>query len=148
MLAAEVQGLPLADDSAEAVAVGDGPLFAAEAARIMAEGAVLVWVNTLGRGAPFFVPTEILIEAMTAAPESPEGRVPGHGRTFVPCMKRPGVVVQAVGSVAEAQRAVAAGVNVLVAARSFAEGPQRVLFSNRIRLLHRTFRGCPRSGVC
>jgi hypothetical protein len=33
----------------------------------MGDGAALVWANALGRGAPFFVPTEILIEAMTAA---------------------------------------------------------------------------------
>jgi SAM-dependent methyltransferase len=64
---ADAARLPLADDSADAVVVGDGPLFAAEAARIMSERAVLVWANALGRGAPFFVPTEILIEAMTAA---------------------------------------------------------------------------------
>jgi hypothetical protein len=51
--------------------VGDGPLFAAEAVRIMADGGVLVWANALGRGAPFFVPTEILIEAMTAATSLP-----------------------------------------------------------------------------
>jgi hypothetical protein len=37
----------------------------------MAERALLVWVNALGRGAPFFLPTEILIEAMTAATTLP-----------------------------------------------------------------------------
>ncbi len=68
---ADAARLPLADDSAAAVVVGDGPLFAAEAARVMADGAVLVWVNALGRGAPFFVPTEILVEAMTAATSLP-----------------------------------------------------------------------------
>jgi ubiquinone/menaquinone biosynthesis C-methylase UbiE len=64
---ADAARLPIADDTADAVVVGDGPLFAAEATRIMAEGAVLVWANALGHGAPFFVPTEILIEAITAA---------------------------------------------------------------------------------
>lgn len=64
---ADAARLPVADGSADAVVIGDGPLFAAEAARVMADGAVLVWANALGLGAPFFVPTEILIEAMTAA---------------------------------------------------------------------------------
>jgi hypothetical protein len=43
-----------------AVIIGDGPLFATEVARVMAAGAVLVWSNALGDGAPFFVPAEIL----------------------------------------------------------------------------------------
>ena len=45
---ADAARLPLADDSADAVVVGDGPLFAAEAARIMSEGHVLVWANRSG----------------------------------------------------------------------------------------------------
>jgi SAM-dependent methyltransferase len=64
---ADAARLPLAGGSADAVVVGDGPLFAAETARIMADRAALVWSNALGRGAPFFVPTEILVEAMTTA---------------------------------------------------------------------------------
>ena len=42
-------------------------LFAAETARIMEAAAALMWANALGRGAPLFVPTEILIEATTTA---------------------------------------------------------------------------------
>ncbi len=68
---ADASRLPLADDSVDAVVIGDGPLFAAEAARIMAGRAVLVWANALGTGAPFFVPTELLTEAMTAATNRP-----------------------------------------------------------------------------
>jgi SAM-dependent methyltransferase len=64
---ADAARLPLARGCAAAVVIGDGPLFAAEAARVMAARAVLVWANALGRGAPFFVPAEILVEAMTAA---------------------------------------------------------------------------------
>jgi hypothetical protein len=37
--------------AAAAVVIGDGPLFAADAARVMAAGAVLVWSNALGNGA-------------------------------------------------------------------------------------------------
>ncbi len=66
-LQADAARLPLADGCAAAVVIGDGPLFAAEAARVMADGAALVWSNALGDGAPFFVPTEILAAAMAAA---------------------------------------------------------------------------------
>lgn len=64
---ADAARLPLANGSVDAVVIGDGPLFAGEVARIMADGAVLVCSNALGSGAPFFLPTEILVEAMTAA---------------------------------------------------------------------------------
>jgi len=64
---ADAARLPLADGCAAAVIIGDGPLFAAEAARVMAAGAVLVWSNALGDGAPFFVPVETLAGVMTAA---------------------------------------------------------------------------------
>jgi SAM-dependent methyltransferase len=64
---ADASRLPLADGCANAVVIGDGPLFAAEVARVMADGAVLVWSNALGTGAPFYLPTVVLVEAMTAA---------------------------------------------------------------------------------
>jgi SAM-dependent methyltransferase len=64
---ADASRLPLADGSADAIVIGDGPLFAAEAARIIADGAVLVWSNALGGGAPFFLPTEVLVKAMAEA---------------------------------------------------------------------------------
>lgn len=68
---ADAARLPLADGCAAAVVIGDGPLFAAEAARVMAAGAVLVWSNALGDGAPFFVPVEVLTGVMTAAAGHP-----------------------------------------------------------------------------
>jgi SAM-dependent methyltransferase len=64
---ADAARLPLADRCADAVVIGDGPLFAAEVARVMADGAVLVWSNALGHGAPFYLHPEVLVEAMTAA---------------------------------------------------------------------------------
>jgi len=66
-LQADAARLPLAGGCAAAVVIGDGPLFAAEAARVMAPGAALVWSNALGDGAPFFVPAQILAGAMAAA---------------------------------------------------------------------------------
>jgi SAM-dependent methyltransferase len=68
---ADASRLPLPGGSVDALIIGDGPLFAAEAARVMTGRAVLVWSNALGTGAPFFVPTEILIEVMTAATQRP-----------------------------------------------------------------------------
>lgn len=64
---ADAARLPLADGCADAVVIGDGPLFAAEVARVMSDRAVLVWSNALGEGAPFRVPTEILTVAMATA---------------------------------------------------------------------------------
>jgi len=66
-LQADAARLPLADGSAGAVVIGDGPLFAAEVARVMADGAVLVWSNALGTGAPFYLPADVLGQVMAAA---------------------------------------------------------------------------------
>ena len=64
---ADASRLPLPDGCANAVVIGDGPLFAGEVARVMADGAVLVWSNALGTGAPFYLRTDLLIDAMAAA---------------------------------------------------------------------------------
>jgi SAM-dependent methyltransferase len=64
---ADAARLPLADGCADAVVIGDGPLFAREVARVMADGAVLVWSNALGTGAPFYLRADMLIDAMAAA---------------------------------------------------------------------------------
>jgi hypothetical protein len=42
-------------------------LFAAEVLRGLRPDGVLVWVNALGREAPFHVPTEMLVEALARA---------------------------------------------------------------------------------
>jgi hypothetical protein len=68
---ADASRLPLADGCADAVVLGDGPLFAAEVARVLADGAPLIISNALGDGAPFRVPAEELITAMTAATSRP-----------------------------------------------------------------------------
>jgi SAM-dependent methyltransferase len=56
--------LPFASDSFMAVVIGDGPLFASEVTRVLASGGVLVWSNALGRGAPYFVETSLLLDAL------------------------------------------------------------------------------------
>jgi SAM-dependent methyltransferase len=70
---ADASRLPLPDGCARAVVIGDGPLFASEVARVLAPGAgsVLVWSNALGTGAPFFVPTQVLVDVLTAATGRP-----------------------------------------------------------------------------
>lgn len=70
-LQADAARLPLADGCADAVVIGDGPLFAAEVARVMADGAVLVCSNALGTGAPFYLPASVLVQAMAAATGRP-----------------------------------------------------------------------------
>ncbi len=55
-----------------AVVIGDGPLFASEVARVLAPAGVVVWSNALGRGAPYFVETELVRQALArTAPGAP-----------------------------------------------------------------------------
>lgn len=70
---ADASRLPLPDGFASAIVIGDGPLFAPEVARVLAHApdSVLVWSNALGTGAPFFVPTPILIQVMTEVTGEP-----------------------------------------------------------------------------
>jgi SAM-dependent methyltransferase len=68
---ADASRLPLADGCADAVVLGDGPLFAAEVARVLGEGAPLIVSNALGDGAPFRVPAEELLEAMVSVTSRP-----------------------------------------------------------------------------
>lgn len=68
---ADASRLPLADGCADAVVLGDGPLFAAEVARVLVPGAPLIVSNALGDGAPFRVPAGELVAAMTAVTSRP-----------------------------------------------------------------------------
>jgi hypothetical protein len=60
----DASALPFANDAFVAVVIGDGPLFASEVTRVLAPGGVLVWSNALGLGAPYYVPTSLLLEAL------------------------------------------------------------------------------------
>jgi SAM-dependent methyltransferase len=64
---ADAARLPVADAAVVAVVIADAPLFAAETVRVLATDGVVVWVNALGRQAPFHVPTPVLGEALAAA---------------------------------------------------------------------------------
>jgi hypothetical protein len=89
---ADAARLPLADHSVNGVVIGDGPLFAAEAARIMAAGAVLVWANALGRGSPFFMPTQLLTNAMMAATHLPWDAIESRAHWGSWAVLRPGKI--------------------------------------------------------
>ncbi len=60
----DASALPFATGAFAAVVIGDGPLFAAEVIRVLEPEGVLVWSNALGRGAPYFVETELLLDAL------------------------------------------------------------------------------------
>ncbi|HEX6454227.1 MAG TPA: class I SAM-dependent methyltransferase [Trebonia sp.] len=68
---ADASRLPFADGCADAVVLGDGPLFAAEVARVLVDGGPLIVSNALGDGAPFRVPAQELVEAMMSATSRP-----------------------------------------------------------------------------
>jgi SAM-dependent methyltransferase len=68
---ADASGLPFADAAFSVIAIGDGPLFAAEAVRILGQSGALIWSNALGAGAPYFQPTTDILDALTEVdPES------------------------------------------------------------------------------
>lgn len=68
---ADAAALPFGDGVAAVVAIGDGPLFAAEVARVLAPGGVVVWSNALGHEAPFHLHTETLVRALRSATGEP-----------------------------------------------------------------------------
>jgi hypothetical protein len=69
LVLADAARLPVRNDSAAAVVVGDGPLFAREVVRVLERSGALVWCNALGSGAPNYVRTEVLAAALCAASE-------------------------------------------------------------------------------
>jgi SAM-dependent methyltransferase len=64
---ADAARLPVAAGSVSVVVVGDAPLFAREVVRALERPGVVVWLNALGSGAPYFVPTDDIRAALAAA---------------------------------------------------------------------------------
>lgn len=64
---ADASRLPLPDAAVATVVIGDAPLFAAEVHRVLAPGGAVIWSNALGHDAPFHVPTEAVLEALSTA---------------------------------------------------------------------------------
>ena len=57
----------MSDQAAAAVTIGDAPLFADEVVRVLAADGVVLWINALGRDAPFYVSTDVLVSALRSA---------------------------------------------------------------------------------
>jgi SAM-dependent methyltransferase len=64
---ADASKLPFADQSFEAVVIGDAPLFAGEVVRVLSSNGAVVWSNALGTGAPYYLPTLDIWDAMVRA---------------------------------------------------------------------------------
>jgi len=68
---ADASRLPFPEGSFDAIVIGDAPLFATEMVRVLSTRGTLVWSNALGLGAPYYVPTVDLWDALVrAAPDS------------------------------------------------------------------------------
>jgi SAM-dependent methyltransferase len=64
---ADASILPFPDEAFDVIVIGDGPLFAAETVRLLAGGGTLVWSNALGSGAPYFLRTADIWDALAKA---------------------------------------------------------------------------------
>jgi SAM-dependent methyltransferase len=64
---ADAGALPFPDRSFDVVVIGDGPLFADETVRVLSPTGTLIWSNALGEGAPYYVPTADLWDALARA---------------------------------------------------------------------------------
>jgi len=68
---ADANRLPFPEGSFDVIVIGDAPLFASEMVRVLSPRGTLVWSNALGQGAPYYVPTDDLWDALVrAAPHS------------------------------------------------------------------------------
>jgi hypothetical protein len=68
---ADASRLPFSDRSFDVIVIGDGPLFVDEMVRLMAPSATLVWSNALGDGAPYYLKTDDIFDALArSAPDA------------------------------------------------------------------------------
>ncbi len=64
---ADASILPFPDGAFNVIVIGDGPLFVAETVRLLASSGTLVWSNALGQGAPYFLRTLDIRDALVKA---------------------------------------------------------------------------------
>jgi SAM-dependent methyltransferase len=64
---ADASTLPFPESAFNVIVIGDAPLFVAEMVRLLASDGVLIWSNALGPGAPYYLPTVDMWDAMVAA---------------------------------------------------------------------------------
>jgi len=68
---ADASMLPFPSGLFDVIVIGDAPLFAEEMVRVLSLGGTLIWSNALGQGAPYYLRTVDMWDALVrAAPES------------------------------------------------------------------------------
>jgi SAM-dependent methyltransferase len=68
---ADASSLPFPESSFDVIVIGDAPLFATEMVRVLSPSGTLIWSNALGRGAPYYLPTVDMWDALIrSAPRS------------------------------------------------------------------------------
>jgi SAM-dependent methyltransferase len=64
---ADASTLPFPQNAFKVIVIGDAPLFAEEVVRVLATDGTVIWSNALGQGAPYYLPTVDMRDAMVAA---------------------------------------------------------------------------------
>ncbi len=64
---ADASALPFQESAFNVIVIGDAPLFAEEVARTLALDGTVIWSNALGSGAPYYLPTADMWDAIVAA---------------------------------------------------------------------------------
>ncbi len=64
---ADASTLPFRESSFDVIVIGDAPLFAAEMVRVLSPSGTLIWSNALGQGAPYYLPTVDMWDALVRA---------------------------------------------------------------------------------
>ena len=68
---ADARTLPFPESAFDVIVIGDAPLFADEMVRLLTPEGAVIWSNALGRGAPYYLPTVDMWDALVgAAPDS------------------------------------------------------------------------------
>jgi SAM-dependent methyltransferase len=68
---ADASTLPFPDGVFNVIVIGDAPLFTHEVVRLLASEGAVIWSNALGQGAPYYLPTVDIWDALIgAAPDS------------------------------------------------------------------------------
>jgi SAM-dependent methyltransferase len=64
---ADASRLPFPERAFDVIVIGDAPLFAEEVVRLLAADGAIIWSNALGQGAPYYLPTADMWDAIVAA---------------------------------------------------------------------------------
>jgi SAM-dependent methyltransferase len=64
---ADASKLPFPESAFNMIVIGDAPLFVEEVVRLLTSDGAVIWSNALGQGAPYYLPTVDMWDAMVAA---------------------------------------------------------------------------------